>query len=137
MTTHAWATRNAILDETVRPDEVTALQIYDPEMTIREGGIIAVLQQRRERDPRIRNRKIKQAREQRGNISCEVCGFDFEKFYGDLGSGYTEVHHRCPLHLTDSTTTRLSDLALVYSNCHRMIHKGYPLQPEELAERVP
>ena len=105
--------------------------------TIREGGIIAVLQQRRERDPRIRNRKIKQAREQRGNISCEVCGFDFEKFYGDLDSGYTEVHHRCPLHLTDSTTTRLSDLALVYSNCHRMIHKGYPLQPEELAERVP
>ncbi|WP_455130463.1 HNH endonuclease [Propionibacterium acidifaciens] len=137
MTTHAWAIRNAILDETVRPDEVTALQIYDPEMTVREGGIIAVLQQRRERDPRIRNRKIKQAREQRGNISCEVCGFDFEKFYGDLGSGYTEVHHRCPLHLSGSTTTRLSDLILVCSNCHRMIHKGYPLQPEEFAERVP
>ncbi|RLP11032.1 HNH endonuclease [Propionibacterium australiense] len=136
MATHAQMIRNAIVNETVRPDEISAIQTHDPEMTVREGSIVAVLQQRRERDPRIRNHKIKQTREQRGSISCEVCGFDFEEFYGDLGSGYVEVHHRQPLHVSGTTTTRLTDLALVCSNCHRMIHRGYPLLPEELANRV-
>lgn len=137
MTARARRIRSAIAEGTVTPDEISALRTYDPEMTAHEGSIIAVLQQRRERDPHIRNRKIQQAREQRGNISCEVCGFNFEEFYGDLGSGYIEVHHRCPLHVSGATTTRLSDLTLVCSNCHRMIHKGYPLLPEELTERVP
>lgn len=66
MTARARRIRSAIAEGTVTPDEISALRTYDPEMTAHEGSIIAVLQQRRERDPHIRNRKIQQAREQRG-----------------------------------------------------------------------
>jgi 5-methylcytosine-specific restriction enzyme A len=52
-----------------------------------------------------------------------VCSFDFGRTYGARGLGYIECHHRTPLHVTGETQTRLSYLALVCSNCHRMIHR--------------
>ena len=33
-----------------------------------------------------------------------------------------ECHHLLPLSQSGVTTTRLSDLALVCSNCHRVLH---------------
>ncbi|WP_427888645.1 HNH endonuclease [Kribbella sp. GL6] len=50
------------------------------------------------------------------------CGFDFNATYGTCGSGYIECHHRTPLGVTGQTHTLLADLALICSNCHRMIH---------------
>lgn len=32
---------------------------------------------------------------------CCICGFDFEKFYGERGKGYIEIHHRTPLSTLD------------------------------------
>lgn len=58
------------------------------------------------------------------SLSCEVCGFDFKKFYGDLGENFCEVHHKIPLSkLNESAKTELADLAIVCSNCHRMLHR--------------
>lgn len=60
-----------------------------------------------------------------GGLVCEVCGFDFGARYGVLGRGFCEVHHRAPLGAaTRVRRTRLADLAIVCSNCHRMIHRG-------------
>jgi 5-methylcytosine-specific restriction protein A len=56
-------------------------------------------------------------------LTCEACGFDFFKRYGERGGGYIECHHRIPLSESGPTQTRLKDLALVCSNCHRMIHR--------------
>jgi 5-methylcytosine-specific restriction enzyme A len=56
-------------------------------------------------------------------IACEVCSFDFGQTYGPHGLDYIECHHRTPLHVTGETQTRLADLALLCSNCHRMIHR--------------
>ncbi|MEO5325233.1 HNH endonuclease [Mesorhizobium sp. CC13] len=43
---------------------------------------------------------------------------------GPHGEGFIEVHHLQPLHtLVDGGKTRLGDLVLVCSNCHRMIHR--------------
>ena len=58
------------------------------------------------------------------SLSCEVCGFDFKEKYGELGEDYCEVHHKIPLSsLEKSTKTKLKDLAIVCSNCHRMLHR--------------
>lgn len=59
--------------------------------------------------------------------SCQVCGFDFLKVYGDLGSKFIEAHHTKAvrdLNSDEVVTTR--DLVAVCSNCHRMLHRRYP-----------
>ncbi len=61
-----------------------------------------------------------------GRLACEVCGFDFAETYGDLGEGYAECHHKLPLYAGERPT-RLSDLAIVCANCHRMLHRGREL----------
>lgn len=74
----------------------------------------------------------------RGELYCEVCGFEYESYFGPIGRGFIEVHHAVPLSsLKGETQTRLSDLVLVCSCCHRMLHRGEDLlSPEELAERI-
>ena len=53
-----------------------------------------------------------------------MCDFDFHNFYGELGKGFIEAHHRIPLSDIDGESkTELKDLALVCSNCHRMLHR--------------
>jgi 5-methylcytosine-specific restriction protein A len=62
-----------------------------------------------------------------GRLRCTVCGFDFAAMYGSLGDGYIECHHTMPLsELARAKATRLEDVALVCSNCHRMIHRRRP-----------
>ncbi len=88
-----------------------------------EGGVLMRQHLRRERDPKIRRDKITDAKKRGIPIACEVCGFDFAKTYGIRGVDYIECHHRVPLHVSGPTRTRLKDLALICSNCHRMIHR--------------
>jgi predicted HNH restriction endonuclease len=66
-------------------------------------------------------------REHDGRLFCEVpgCGFNFEVVYGELGSGFAEVHHLAPLgERGQPVSTTLADLAVVCANCHRMIHRN-------------
>lgn len=96
------------------------------EVEVREGGLALRAHLRRERNPKIRRDKLADAKRRGNPIACEVCGFDFERVYGERGRDYIECHHRTPLHLTGETKTRLVDLALICSNCHRMIHRASP-----------
>jgi hypothetical protein len=58
-------------------------------------------------------------------LRCEACGFSFAETYRDIGDGFIEAHHTRPLAGKRSPTgTRVEDLALVCSNCHRMLHRG-------------
>ena len=66
---------------------------------------------------------------------CHACGFDFFRFYGSLGEGFIEVHHRVPVsrlgeaYVIDPST----DLVPLCANCHQMVHRSDPpLAPEEL-----
>lgn len=84
-----------------------------------------------ERNPRL----SKEAKRVHG-YSCQVCGFDFEAIYGDLGHDYIEAHHRISLaSLPKDKSVTLSpkdDFAVVCANCHRMLHrKGAPKTFEE------
>ncbi len=81
-----------------------------------------------ERDSGLADRKRRYALATRGTLSCEVCGFDFWHRYGSIGAGFAEVHHKVPLRLAlGGRKTRLKHLAVVCSNCHRMLHRGNPL----------
>jgi 5-methylcytosine-specific restriction protein A len=100
-----------------------------------EGGIILREHLRRERNPQLRRKKLAEVKRRGLPITCAVCTFDFGRFYGPHGLDYIEVHHRTPLHVTGETETKLADLALLCSNCHRMIHRAKQwLTVEELRE---
>ena len=91
-----------------------------------EGRLLLRRHRSRERNRALRQRKIKAALRQGSQLTCEICGFDFERVYGDRGSGYIECHHVVPLHEAGEGRTELSDLALICANCHRMIHRRAP-----------
>lgn len=89
-----------------------------------EGNPIWVQHLSRERSPKLIKEKKEACIKKFGKLSCEVCGFDFHQFYGERGENFCEVHHIKPLaHTNEKVKTRLSDLAIVCSNCHRIIHR--------------
>ena len=70
---------------------------------------------------------------------CSICGFDFEKMYGEKGKNTIEVHHINPVSSYDENyvVKPLEDLIPLCSNCHTMIHKKYPpYKVEELKSMV-
>ncbi len=109
----------------------------EDEVAAPEGKLLYRRHRVRERSRKLRERKIASVTKAGGKVACEVCGFDFAATYGELGEGYIECHHVRPLHEAGETTTRLADLALVCSNCHRMIHRRSSwVAPEQLRQRV-
>ncbi len=85
-----------------------------------EGAIEEMVVELRKRDPRLKTSAI----EVYGTI-CQICGFDFSDVYGELGEGYIELHHIRPLSESNETQqTTLDDVAMVCSNCHRMLHRN-------------
>jgi 5-methylcytosine-specific restriction protein A len=92
--------------------------------SVREGQVLYKLHKVRERDRKIIEAKKKKVLKETNELKCEVCDFNFEKTYGQIGRGYIECHHIIPLsNFQVNKVTRLEDLALLCSNCHRMIHK--------------
>ncbi|WP_337589355.1 HNH endonuclease [Streptomyces xinghaiensis] len=104
-----------------QPDEVAD----DGTTTAMEGRLLMRWAIARERSPKLRRRKIQDVRAHGSPLRCEVCTFDFERFYGELGHEYIEVHHTLPLYVAGPRETRLDDLALLCSNCHRMCHRNH------------
>jgi hypothetical protein len=90
-----------------------------------EGSTSLVSHLRRERDTKLVESK-KNFAQANGKLICEACEFDFEQRYGKLGSGFCEVHHTKPL-AEGERVTSLADLAILCSNCHRMIHRTSPM----------
>ncbi|MFJ1950354.1 HNH endonuclease [Streptomyces griseoincarnatus] len=102
-----------------------------------EGRLLIRRHRSRERDKGLRKRKIDAVLRQGRRLACEACGFNFEATYGPRGAGYIECHHVVPLHEAGERRTRLSDLALICANCHRMIHHRAPWPtPDELRNLI-
>lgn len=92
-----------------------------------EGRILSRVHQRRERNRTLVQRKKNAVLRSKGELRCEVCDFDFYERYGERGHGFIECHHTVPVSsLSEDSKTSIRDLALVCSNCHRMIHAGRP-----------
>jgi 5-methylcytosine-specific restriction protein A len=99
-----------------------------------EGRILTALHHRYERNSALVQAKKRRALATLGRLACEACGFDFHERYGDRGAGFMECHHVKPVHaLRPGDKTRVGDLRLLCSNCHRMVHARRPwLTLEEL-----
>jgi predicted HNH restriction endonuclease len=97
----------------------------EEESRFAEGAAQYKLHRQLERDTDLAKKVKAKSLANDGRLKCEVCRFDFVQSYGELGSGFIEAHHTVPVSKLDgSTRTRESDLVLVCSNCHRMLHKG-------------
>ena len=99
------------------PDEV------DENATHIEGAVQRVLVSRYERDPVAREKALRHH-----GLSCQVCDFDFQKFYGAIGEGFIHVHHVVPLSQIANSyvVDPVHDLIPVCPNCHAMLHKRMP-----------
>lgn len=98
-----------------------------------EGKEVLALHRRKERNRKAVQRKKQRTLEATGSLRCEACDFDFQLVYGDLGYGFAECHHRIPLaNLKEEYRIKLSELAIVCANCHRMLHKRQNLTVEDL-----
>ena len=98
-----------------------------PEIEAVEGRVLTILHAMRERSRKLVTAKKAEALKQSGKLACEACEFNFAHRYGTRGAGFIECHHIRPLEtLGDGTPTKLSDLGLLCSNCHRMIHCSRP-----------
>lgn len=74
---------------------------------------------------RIRSAENRRKAIEHHGVECAVCGFDFEKAYGELGKGFIEIHHLHPLGESDAEVlvNPETDLIPLCPNCHRMIHR--------------
>ena len=93
-----------------------------------EGRLILAQHLRRERDRGLAAGAKADHLRRTGGLRCMACGFDFAESYGEVGHGYAEVHHAVPLstYVAEGANTRIEDLAIVCSNCHRMLHRKRP-----------
>jgi 5-methylcytosine-specific restriction endonuclease McrA len=107
-------------------------------MEVPEGMATFVTHLRRERNQSLVEAKKAGTLARTGCLACEICGFDFAEKYGEHGEGFCEVHHTTPLaSLREARVTKLSDLAIVCSNCHRVLHRTRPaLSVGELRSHV-
>jgi len=60
--------------------------------------------------------------------NCSICGFNFEKVYGEIGEGFIHVHHLKPLAEVGKgyELNPIRDLRPVCPNCHAMLHQRKP-----------
>lgn len=92
-----------------------------------EGRILYRLHRTYERNPQLVKRAKALALKRGGKVACTVCGFDFFKTYGPVGKDFIECHHTIPVsELEEGAATKISDVVLVCSNCHRMLHRKRP-----------
>ncbi len=106
-----------------------------PEMDAIEGKVILVSHFARERNRALIDEKKRQAL-LKNEFHCEVCSFSFQAVYG---KDFLECHHIFPIGKSGIRRNSLDDLALVCSNCHRMLHTKFEneyLSIAALAERI-
>ena len=110
-----------IFQPTIKKNELTNLNDFPEESeSLSEGNRKQIIVNRYERNTEIRKKAI-----EFHGLNCKVCDFNFLKSYGEIGKQFIEVHHLTPLSEQGGINTiRIeSDLTVLCSNCHSMIHR--------------
>lgn len=101
-----------------------------------EGRITERLHKTRERDPMLVKLAKERFKQEHGKLFCQVCQTDFEEKYGAVGKDFIEAHHT--IFVTDMKeghVSQVKDMAMLCSNCHRMVHRKRPwLTMEKLSQ---
>lgn len=116
-------------NESLFPEEVFARK-----GTFREGLAKEVLVNSYERNINARNKAI-----EHHGLDCKVCGFNFEKVFGEIGKNFIHVHHIVPISEVkeDYEINPSEDLVPVCPNCHAMLHRSNPvMKVEELKKKL-
>ena len=100
---------------------------------LEEGARFSVTSTAIERNPYARERCI-----EIHGCFCSVCGFDFEKTYGNTGKGFIHVHHIVDLASNNEihNVDPENDLVPLCPNCHAMVHKEKPAMSIEKLKRL-
>ncbi|MCX7067042.1 MAG: HNH endonuclease [Methylococcales bacterium] len=105
----------------------------EPDYEYPEGTEVEKTHRGRERDGKVIKKAKKLFKKNNGRLYCEVCGFYFEEIYGERAKDFIEAHHNIPVSEMDTSGTKIKDIAMLCSNCHRIIHRTKPwLSVEEL-----
>jgi len=100
------------------------LDIYPDELNkdkdFSEGNSEKVYVNRYERD-----KKAREACLNHFGYNCQICEFNFEDTYGNIGRNSIHVHHIIPLHKIGKSykVNPIKDLIPVCPNCHLILHK--------------
>lgn len=88
-----------------------------------EGAELTVMRNMRER-----SRKARQLCIETHGTRCACCGVCLDEVYGDIATGYIQVHHLSPLRNASSRrrVDPASDLCPVCPNCHVVLHMKRP-----------
>jgi putative restriction endonuclease len=124
-------------DRELTEQEIDAITEAEAECSAPEGKAKLATHLKRERRPELVQLAKRLFRANHDNrLFCEVCRFDFGPIYGE--PDFIEAHHRIPLRdCQPGHRTKISDLAMVCANCHRMLHRGNPWPTvEELKQRI-
>ncbi|OJW36652.1 MAG: hypothetical protein BGO54_12545 [Sphingobacteriales bacterium 46-32] len=109
-----------------KPEEIN-VSSDDDAICFPEGKEIYKLHLMKERNSELVRLAKKRYLERDALLSCQICSFSFVSNYGELGRGFIEAHHIYPIsELKSETETKIDDLILVCSNCHRMLHRNRP-----------
>jgi len=119
------------------------IEVFDETITIQEGVKKLVEIKVYERSSTLRKTAIEHFTKN-DDILCDACKFSYNKFYGEIGKGYIEIHHIKPIfkyedeELGKTIDNALNNVVPVCSNCHRMIHRDWrnPLQVDFLIEQI-
>jgi 5-methylcytosine-specific restriction protein A len=72
-----------------------------------------------------RNHKLTAAAKAKQKFTCQACGFNFKEFYGVIGDGFIEAHHKIAISSGLRAST-ICDIDVLCANCHRMVHRENP-----------
>ncbi|MDP4290188.1 MAG: HNH endonuclease [Bacteroidota bacterium] len=71
-------------------------------------------------------------------LHCDICNIFFIVIYSDMVNGYMDSLYITPIsRIAEETLVITSDLVLICSNCHRMLHRVRPwLTIEQLKKSI-
>jgi len=92
------------------------------DLEVFEGLKQSIMVNRYERSSIARSMCIKH-----NGCACKICGFDFEKIYGEIGKNFIHVHHLVPLReiTQEYKIDYKTHLLPVCPNCHAMLHRKF------------
>lgn len=92
-----------------------------------EGKVVERTHKARERSSAVVQIAKDNFKKKHGKLFCQVCGFDFEGKYGNIGKNFIEGHHTIAVRdMTPDYKTKPEEIAMLCANCHRMAHKRRP-----------
>lgn len=118
------------------PEDVESLRNL-PQRSFKEGQRKLVTHAKAERNQTLIREAKRHFKNQHGRLFCEACGFEFLPHYGERGRDFIEAHHSKPIStLSGQVPTTITDLDMVCSNCHRMLHRRPWISVQELRDKL-